>query len=108
MGASTLFAEDPLVFKSLIYEMRFDEASAKFAEFGPLLHGDCNLPPPAWAGNLKRDAAAAFVKRPYLAQATEAALWRTLFYSVTIEVSVRYIGVIRQTPCAVHFAFTDR
>lgn len=30
-----LFAADPLVFKKLIYEMRFDEASAKFAEFGP-------------------------------------------------------------------------
>src|SRR6188472_357409 len=29
-----LFAADPLVFKKLIYEMRFDEASAKFAEFG--------------------------------------------------------------------------
>ncbi len=34
-----LFAEDPLVFKSLIYEMRFDEASAKFAEFGPFYMG---------------------------------------------------------------------
>ena len=34
-----LFAEDPLVFKSLIYEMRFDEASAKFAEFGPFYTG---------------------------------------------------------------------
>lgn len=34
-----LFAEDPLVFKKLIYEMRFDEASAKFAEFGPFYTG---------------------------------------------------------------------
>ena len=34
-----LFAEDPLVFKRLIYEMRFDEASAKFAEFGPFYTG---------------------------------------------------------------------
>jgi len=34
-----LFAEDPLVFKKLIYEMRFDEASAKFAEFGPFYVG---------------------------------------------------------------------
>ena len=34
-----LFADDPLVFKSLIYEMRFDEASAKFAEFGPFYTG---------------------------------------------------------------------
>src|SRR3970282_2016532 len=34
-----LFADDPLVFKNLIYEMRFDEASAKFAEFGPFYTG---------------------------------------------------------------------
>src|SRR5690348_10103802 len=34
-----LFAEDPVVFKKLIYEMRFDEASAKFAEFGPFYTG---------------------------------------------------------------------
>ena len=35
----TLFASDPLQFKKLIYEMRFDEASAKFAEFGPFYTG---------------------------------------------------------------------
>ena len=34
-----LFADDPLVFKRLIYEMRFDEASAHFAEFGPFYIG---------------------------------------------------------------------
>ena len=34
-----LFAQDPLVFKRLIYEMRFDEASARFAEFGPFYTG---------------------------------------------------------------------
>jgi hydrogen peroxide-dependent heme synthase len=34
-----LFADDPIVFKKLIYEMRFDEASAKFAEFGPFYTG---------------------------------------------------------------------
>ena len=34
-----LFAQDPLVFKKLIYEMRFDEVSAKFAEFGPFYTG---------------------------------------------------------------------
>jgi chlorite dismutase len=34
-----LFASDPAVFKKLIYEMRFDEASAKFAEFGPFYTG---------------------------------------------------------------------
>ncbi|MBM3458614.1 MAG: heme-dependent peroxidase [Armatimonadetes bacterium] len=35
----TLFAEDPLQFKKLVYEMRFDEVSAKYAEFGPFLLG---------------------------------------------------------------------
>ena len=30
-----LFADDPVVFKKLIYEMRFDEASVWYAEFGP-------------------------------------------------------------------------
>jgi peroxiredoxin len=34
-----LFADDPIVFKKLIYEMRFDEASSKFAEFGPFYVG---------------------------------------------------------------------
>jgi hydrogen peroxide-dependent heme synthase len=34
-----LFADDPLVFKKLIYEMRFDEASAWYAEFGPFYIG---------------------------------------------------------------------
>jgi hydrogen peroxide-dependent heme synthase len=34
-----LFAEDPLVFKKLIYEMRFDEASADYGEFGPFFVG---------------------------------------------------------------------
>ena len=34
-----LFAEDPVVFKKLIYEMRFDEASADYAEFGPFYVG---------------------------------------------------------------------
>jgi len=35
----TLHADDPLVFKKLVYEMRFDEGSARFAEFGPFLLG---------------------------------------------------------------------
>jgi chlorite dismutase len=34
-----LFADDPLVFKKLIYEMRFDEATALYAEFGPFYVG---------------------------------------------------------------------
>jgi len=34
-----LYADDPLVFKKLIYEMRFDEASAKYAQFGRFYSG---------------------------------------------------------------------
>ncbi len=34
-----LFAEDPLVFKRLIYEMRFDEVSAIYALFGSFYVG---------------------------------------------------------------------
>jgi chlorite dismutase len=34
-----LYADDPLVFKKLIYEMRFDEVSAKYAVFGPFWNG---------------------------------------------------------------------
>jgi hydrogen peroxide-dependent heme synthase len=34
-----LFADDPLIFKKLIYEMRFDQASALYAEFGPFYVG---------------------------------------------------------------------
>jgi len=34
-----LFADEPLVFKKLVYEMRFDEASAWYAEFGAFYVG---------------------------------------------------------------------
>jgi chlorite dismutase len=34
-----LFADDPLVFKRLIYEMRFDEVSAVYAQFGSFYVG---------------------------------------------------------------------
>ncbi len=34
-----LFADDPLVFKKLIYEMRFDEVSAVYAAFGQFFVG---------------------------------------------------------------------
>jgi chlorite dismutase len=34
-----LFAEDPVVFKKLIYEMRFDEVSAVYALFGQFYIG---------------------------------------------------------------------
>ncbi|MGZ3497357.1 MAG: hydrogen peroxide-dependent heme synthase [Vulcanimicrobiaceae bacterium] len=34
-----LYADDPIVFKKLIYEMRFDEASAKYGTFGEFFSG---------------------------------------------------------------------
>ena len=35
----TLFAQDPLQFKYLVYEMRFDEVSARYGEFGYFVVG---------------------------------------------------------------------
>ncbi|MFT8363631.1 MAG: hydrogen peroxide-dependent heme synthase [Sporolactobacillus sp.] len=35
----TLFSNDPLQFKKIVYEMRFDEASARYGEFGPFYVG---------------------------------------------------------------------
>lgn len=35
----TLFSDSPLPIKKLIYEMRFDEASARYADFGPFYLG---------------------------------------------------------------------
>jgi len=37
--AVDLFSNDPVAFKRLIYEMRFDEASALYADFGPFYVG---------------------------------------------------------------------
>jgi chlorite dismutase len=34
-----LFSDDPVVFKKLIYEMRFDEVSAVYAKFGKFYVG---------------------------------------------------------------------
>ncbi len=34
-----LYADDPLVFKKLVYEMRFDEASARYGDFGSFWAG---------------------------------------------------------------------
>jgi hydrogen peroxide-dependent heme synthase len=51
----SLHADDPLVFKKLIYEMRFDPASALYAEFGPFYVGIRRLPeqlPALLAGRL--------------------------------------------------------
>ncbi|HEY7233136.1 MAG TPA: hydrogen peroxide-dependent heme synthase [Gemmatimonadaceae bacterium] len=44
----TLFAKDPVDFKKLVTEMRFDEASAKYAEFGDFYVGRI-AEPGAWA-----------------------------------------------------------
>jgi hydrogen peroxide-dependent heme synthase len=35
----TLLADDPLALKEIVYEMRFDEVSARYAEFGPFFTG---------------------------------------------------------------------
>ena len=35
----SLFADDPFYFKKILYEMRYDEASARFGEFGPFYVG---------------------------------------------------------------------
>lgn len=35
----TLFATDPAAIKDVVYELRFDEASARYAEFGPFIVG---------------------------------------------------------------------
>lgn len=40
----TLFSDDPLQFKKLVSDMRFDEVSARFAEFGPFYVGRRILP----------------------------------------------------------------
>lgn len=40
----TLFADDALQFKKLVYEMRFDEVSARFGEFGEFFIGNLLTP----------------------------------------------------------------
>ena len=40
----TLFSDDPLHFKKLVYEMRFDEVSARFGEFGDFYVGNLLTP----------------------------------------------------------------
>ncbi len=35
----TLLADDPVALKNIVYEMRFDEVSARYAEFGPFVTG---------------------------------------------------------------------
>ena len=45
----TLFADDPLALKEIVYEMRFDEVSARYAEFGPFVTGLVQEPAEALA-----------------------------------------------------------
>ena len=45
----TLFADDPLAVKDIVYEMRFDAASAKYALFGPFWVGLIMPPADAFA-----------------------------------------------------------
>ncbi|WP_040930929.1 hydrogen peroxide-dependent heme synthase, partial [Paenibacillus larvae] len=40
----TLFADDALQFKKLVYEMRFDEVSARYGEFGDFYVGNLLTP----------------------------------------------------------------
>ncbi|MDE3053024.1 MAG: heme-dependent peroxidase [Gemmatimonadota bacterium] len=49
--AVTLFAADPLEFKKIVSEMRFDEASARYGEFGNFYVGRL-APPGEWARGL--------------------------------------------------------
>lgn len=52
--AVTLFAGDPLEFKTLVTEMRYDEVSAVYAEFGAFYVGK-RLEPSAWRQELAPD-----------------------------------------------------
>jgi hydrogen peroxide-dependent heme synthase len=47
----TLFARDPLDFKRLVTEMRFDEVSAQYAEFGSFYVGKI-VAPAEWVGTI--------------------------------------------------------
>jgi len=40
----TLLADDPAALKEIVYEMRFDEVSARYAEFGPFVTGLVHRP----------------------------------------------------------------
>jgi chlorite dismutase len=47
----TLFAKDPLDFKRIVTDMRFDEVSAKYAEFGDFYVGKLSTPE-AWLSDV--------------------------------------------------------
>ncbi len=44
----TLLADDPAALKDIVYEMRFDEVSARYGEFGPFVVGLVLDPPTSW------------------------------------------------------------
>lgn len=46
----TLLADDPTVIKEIVHEMRFDEVSARYAEFGPFYVGIVGEPAAVLAG----------------------------------------------------------
>jgi peroxiredoxin len=56
-----LYADDPLVFKKLVYEMRFDEASARYGEFGEFWSG-LQFSPQELAAFLNGDAVPQLIK----------------------------------------------
>ena len=51
----TLFAKDPLDFKRIVTDMRFDEVSAQYAEFGEFFVGKV-IEPAAWVARLAPEA----------------------------------------------------
>ena len=59
----TLFADDVLQFKKLIYEMRFDEVSARYGEFGTFFVGNI-LPDERNFTHINREKGTKFV--PFL------------------------------------------
>ena len=50
----TLFASDPLAFKKIVTDMRFDEVSAQYAEFGKFYVGK-TVSPETWLGDKTRE-----------------------------------------------------
>ncbi len=46
----TLLADDPVVLKDIVHEMRFDEVSARYSEFGPFIISLLDAPAAVFAG----------------------------------------------------------
>ena len=45
----TLWAANPQFLKEIVYQMRFDEASGRYAEFGPFLTGYVSTAEEIWS-----------------------------------------------------------